>query len=146
MAALLLLSTLAAAEPKPADRLRVTSDLMSVYPDKNYSEFIGHVEAIYQGRLLRCRRLKAFFSKEAKSLDRIEAEEDVVLIDKEIEARCARAVYYKDRDLVVLKGDPHLKSGDNIFRGQVINVNLTSRRLTIEGGVEADIAPEKKAD
>jgi len=43
MAALLLLSTLAAAEPKPADRLRVTSDLMSVYPDKNYSEFIGHV-------------------------------------------------------------------------------------------------------
>lgn len=136
-----LSSRVTAAEPKPADRLKVTSDLLSVYPDKNYTEFTGHVSAIYQGRLLRCKRLKAFFSKEAKQLDRIEAEEDVVLIDKEMEAHCERMVYFKDKDLVVLRGDPRLKSGDNEFRGQVINVNLTSRRLSIEGGVEADIVP-----
>ncbi len=126
------------------DRLKVTSDLLSVYPDKNFTEFTGHVEALYQGRILRCSRLKAFFSREAKQLDRIEAEDDVVLIDKEIEGRCERAIFYKDRDLVILRGNPRLRSGENVFRGEVITVNLTSRRLTIEGGVEADIVPEEK--
>ena len=135
-----------AAEKKPADRLKVTSDLLAVFPDKNYTEFTGHVEALYAGRILKCARLKAFFSKEAKSLDRIEAEEDVVLIDKEIEANCDRAIYYKDKDLVILKGNPRLRSGENVFRGEVISVNLTTRRLTIEGGVEADIYPEKKEE
>lgn len=134
----------ATEEPvKLSGRLKVTSDLMAVYPDKNYTEFTGHVEAIYQGRLLRCRRLRAYFSKEARQLDRIEAEENVSLTDKEIEARCGQATYYKDRDVVVLRGDPTLRSGENVFRGQVITVNLTSRRLTIEGAVEADIVPEQ---
>lgn len=147
IAALSFSSPAVPAEPaKPSDRLKVTSDLMAVYPDKNYTEFTGHVEAIYQGRLLKCVRLKAYFSKEAKRLDRIEAEEDVVLIDKEIEARCERATFFKDRDLVILRGNPRLRSGENVFRGEVINVNLTTRRLTIEGGVEADIFPEKKSE
>ena len=141
-----LLFSLASAEPaKPPDRLRVTSDLMAVYPDKNYTEFTGHVEALYQGRVLRCAKLKAFFSREAKQLDRIEAEQEVVLIDKEIEARCDRAVYYKDKDMIILRGSPRLRSGENVFRGEVITVNLTTRRLTIEGGVEADIVPSESS-
>lgn len=135
-----------AAEPAKSERLKVTSDLMSVYPDKNYTEFTGHVEALYQGRILRCKRLKAFFSKESKTLDRIEAEEEVVLLEKDLEARCERLTFFRDRDLVVLRGSPRLKSGENEFRGQVISVNLTTRRLTIEGGVEADIMPEKKKE
>ncbi|MBI4179632.1 hypothetical protein HY522_09460 [bacterium] len=128
------------AEPIPV-RLRVTADLLAVYPDKNYTEFTGHVEALYQGRILRCARLKAFFSKDGKELQRIEAEEKVVLIDKEIEAECARAIFYRDRDVVILSGEPRLMSGESVFRGEIITVNLTTRRLTIEGGVEADIVP-----
>ena len=86
-----------AAKAAPSGRLslKVTSDLLSVFPDKNFTEFTGHVEALYQGRLLKCARLRAFFSKQTRQLERIEAEEDVVLVDKEIEANCDRAVYFK---------------------------------------------------
>lgn len=131
----------AEGQPPPGNRLKVTADLLAVYPDKNYTEFTGHVVALYQGRILKCARLKAFFSKDAKDLNRIEAEEGVVLNDKEIEANCDRAIFYKDRDVVILSGNPRLKSGESVFRGEVITVNLTSRRLTIEGGVEAEIVP-----
>jgi len=75
-----------------------------------------------------------------QKIDRIVARGQVRLVQEDRVATGQEAIYYKDRDEVVLLGNPQLWRAENTLKGERIVVNLKTNRMTVES------SPQKRVE
>jgi lipopolysaccharide export system protein LptA len=84
----------------------------------------------------------------SEKIDRIEAKGKVRLVQEDKVASGQEAIFYKNRDEVVLTGNPQLWRGDNNLKGEKIIFNLKQNRVLVESSaaqrVEAHLYPQTK--
>jgi lipopolysaccharide export system protein LptA len=57
------------------------------------------------------------------------------------EARCQEAIYYRVEGRLVCRGNAELREGDDLVRGQVIEFDVETDRVTVSGGASVRLAP-----
>jgi len=68
-----------------------------------------------------------------EKIDRIEAQGNVRFVQEDKVATGDKAVFYQERDEVVLLGRPQVWRGENTIRGERIVFHLKDKRVTVEG-------------
>jgi lipopolysaccharide export system protein LptA len=86
-----------------------------------------------------------------EEIDRIEARGNVRYVQGDRVATGEKAIYYRDKDEIVLLGQPQVWRGGNHLKGSKITINLTSKKVVVDSSpqqrVEAHLyqtAPEGK--
>lgn len=90
---------------------------------------------------IRSSRLEAIYPAGADQPTEMVATGDVRFRQRGAEARCDRAVYHRDRELLVCSGAAELRDGDNRVRGSVIEVELATEVVRVTGGASVLIQP-----
>jgi lipopolysaccharide export system protein LptA len=82
----------------------------------------------------------------AEKIDRIVAKGNVRMVQEDRVATGEEAVYYQDRDEVVLTGNPQLWRAENTLKGERITFNLATKKALVESSpqrrVEALLYPQ----
>ncbi len=68
----------------------------------------------------------------AEKIDRIVAKGNVRMVQEDRVATGDEAIYYKDRDEVVLTGNPQLWRAENTLKGERIIFNLATKKVLVE--------------
>lgn len=163
-----------AAPPKaPADEfpLHISAARLEADQQERVVVFTGQVKADYGDSTLYADQLRVYFkpktapapgapaapaAKEAGSqsplgdlggnqIDRIVAQGQVKFVQEDRVATGQEAIYYKDRDEVVLRGNPQLWQAENTLKGERIIFNLKTNKVLVESSpqkrVEAHLYP-----
>ena len=118
--------------------------------------FSGQVKAIYGDSTLYADQLRVYFKTKpeatkgaakppqeksdqsplgdlgAEKIDRIVAKGNVRMVQEDRVATGDEAIYYKDRDEVVLLGNPQVWRAENTLKGERIIFNLTTNKVLVE--------------
>ncbi|MGZ8460850.1 MAG: lipopolysaccharide transport periplasmic protein LptA [Candidatus Deferrimicrobiaceae bacterium] len=112
----------------------VTADRVSADSARNTVTFEGSVVARQADVTLHADRIRADYSREAGSIDRIEAEGNVLFVQEGREARSARATFYNLEQRIVLSGGATLRQGQNTVQGDTLTIFLRENRSVVTGG------------
>jgi lipopolysaccharide export system protein LptA len=96
--------------------------------------FEGNVVAVQADVTLHANRVHAEYSREAKAIERIEAEGDVRVVQGDREARAPRATFFNLEQRVVLSGGADLRQGENTLKGETLTLYLRENRSVVTGG------------
>jgi lipopolysaccharide export system protein LptA len=133
--------------------IEITADSMEVDQDQQTAIFEGTVEAV-QGELhLRADRVTVHYRDKAegggKEIARIEAVGNVFVSSPEETAQGASGVYDVPGRTIALEGDVVLTRGENVIRGERLELDLRAGVSRIEGGaggrVKGLFLPESEA-
>jgi len=168
----LALAAQTAAQPAPGRQedqvLRITAARLDADQKDRVITFSGQVKAQYGDAVLHADQLQIFYQaghKQTSStagqetaetsplaalggerIDRLVARGKVRFVQEDKVASGEEAVYYKDRDEVVLRGNPQLWRGDNYLKGETITFNLKHNRVQVDSSpkqrVEAFLVPQ----
>ncbi|MFP4446003.1 MAG: LptA/OstA family protein [Desulfosudaceae bacterium] len=143
-------------------RVRITADRLETQdgPDSNRAEFSGHVQAVGEGFDITSDHLVVFYAREAaqtadaplnKSFDRIIATGNVTIKAGERIAKTEKAVYDKNRKIIILTGKNATVTGeDGFISGETIIMHTDSESVTVESSagqrVEAVIKAQPDND
>lgn len=117
--------------------------------------FTGHVRAQYGDSTLYADQLRVYFQQPqggkgaapaakdkselsplgdlgGEKIDRIVARGQVRFVQEDRVATGEEAIYYKDREEVVLRGNPQLWRAENTLKGERIIFNIKTNRVTVE--------------
>lgn len=155
---LLVLTILVAAVPHaeqqsntPAPPLHIVSDRMVLDEQGGIIIFEGHVTAKRADVTLTCRKLTIYGKKGSKfsptdsgnnlkeQIDRIEAEDDVRIVQGDKVASSEKAIYYLDTQRIMLTGNPIVVQGKDSLAGQIITLDLKTGKSIVEGGREKPV-------
>jgi lipopolysaccharide export system protein LptA len=172
LAAAVVPATSMAQEKKPTQDefpLHITADRLEADQKERVIIFIGHVKATYQDSILYCDRLRVFYEQPppgskppAKSpeekegsplgdmggekISRIVATGQVRVVQEDKVATGQEATYYRDRDEIVLVGNPQLWRAENTLKGERIIFNMKDNKVLVESSpkkrVEAHLYPQ----
>lgn len=138
---------------KPEVPLYISASRLEADQDQRRVLFKGQVKAVYGDATLYADELLVFYRPKGEgrppaagktqplspladlggeTIDRIEARGKVRLVQGDRVATGARAVYYRDKDEIVLLGQPQVWRGENHLRGSKITFNLTSQKVVVE--------------
>ena len=125
----------------------VTADRISADNARNTVTFEGNVVARQADVTLYADRIQAGYSREAGSIDRIEAEGNVRFVQEDREARSPRATFYNLEQRIVLSGGASLRQGQNTVKGEMLTIFVRENRSVVTGGkdggrVQAVINPK----
>jgi lipopolysaccharide export system protein LptA len=125
----------------------VTADRISADSARNTVTFEGNVVARQADVTLYADRIQAAYSREAGSIDRIEADGNVRFVQADREARSPRATFHNLEQRVVLSGGASLRQGQNIVQGETLTIFMKENRSVVTGGkdggrVQAVINPK----
>jgi lipopolysaccharide export system protein LptA len=125
----------------------LTADRVSADSASNTVTFEGNVVARQADVTLHADRIQADYSREARSIDRIEAEGNVRFVQEGREATSARATFHYLEQRIVLSGRATLRQGQNTVQGETLTIFLRENRSVVTGGkeggrVEAVINPK----
>jgi lipopolysaccharide export system protein LptA len=125
----------------------VTADRVSADSARNTVTFEGNVVARQADVTLYADRIQAGYSREARTIDRIEAEGNVRFVQEDREARSPRATFHNLEQRVVLSGGATLRQGQNTVQGEILTIFLRENRSVVTGGkdggrVQAVINPK----
>jgi lipopolysaccharide export system protein LptA len=125
----------------------VAADRLSADSARNIVTFEGNVVARQADVTLYADRIQAGYSRESGSIDRIEAEGNVRLLQEGREARSERATFHNLEQRIVLSGGATLRQGQNTVKGETLTIFLRENRSVVTGGkeggrVEAVINPK----
>jgi lipopolysaccharide export system protein LptA len=136
--------------------LRITAARLEADQKDGIIMFSGQVKAIYGDSTLYADQLRVYFKTKpappkglapaapepadksplgdlgAEKIDRIVAKGNVRMVQEDRVATGDEAVYYKDRDEVVLLGNPQLWRAENTLKGERIIFNLTTNKVLVE--------------
>ena len=135
--------------------LHITAAQLEADQDKQLIIFKGQVKAVYGDATLFTDQLLVFFEKPegkvpsassaqkspeasplgelgGEKLERIEAMGNVRFVQEDRVATGQKAIYYRDKDEVVLLGRPQVWRGENNLKGNKIIFNLTTQRVVVE--------------
>jgi len=151
-----------AAPKKPAGEvpLRITAARLEADQKEGTIIFSGQVKAIYGDATLYADQLRVYFKTKpappkgaapasqeqadksplgdlgAEKIDRIVAKGNVRMVQEDRVATGDEAVYYKDRDEVVLTGNPQLWRAENTLKGERIIFNLATNKVLVESSAQ----------
>ena len=136
--------------------LRITAALLSADQKEGIIIFSGQVKAIYGDSTLYADQLRIYFKAKpapvkgaapapqeqadksplgdlgAEKIDRIVAKGNVRMVQEDRVATGNEAIYYKDRDEVVLTGNPQVWRAENTLKGERIIFNLKTNKALVE--------------
>ena len=174
VAALILAGVPAGAGPKAQNPpqnsdlpIEITADSLEVLQNQKIATFTGNVDAVQGDMVLSADRLRVYYGGDDQngapgpagtgSIRRIEADGNVLMSSPRETAQGDAGVYDVASSQVTLDGAVVLTRGDNVIRGQRLQVDLASGRSRVfaavpstEGGtppqrVRALLTPEKSA-
>uniref|UniRef100_A0A7C3V9N0 Organic solvent tolerance-like N-terminal domain-containing protein n=1 Tax=Desulfobacca acetoxidans TaxID=60893 RepID=A0A7C3V9N0_9BACT len=161
-------ATATAGVPKQEFPLHISAAQLEADQNQRLLVFKGQVKADYGDAILYTDQLLVFFKPAAKGrpparpaapsqagsplgdlggdeIDRIEALGNVRFVQGDRVATGTNAVYYKDKDEIVLTGQPQVWRGENHLKGSKITFNLASQKVEVESSpeqrVEAHLYP-----
>jgi lipopolysaccharide export system protein LptA len=144
--------------------IEITADSLEVLQDQKIATFAGNVDAVQGDMVLSADRLRVYYGDDGNaapgpagtgSIRRIEADGNVLMSSPGETAQGDAGVYDVTSSRVTLDGEVVLTRGDNVIRGQRLEVDLASGRSQVfaavpstEGGtppqrVRALFTPEK---
>jgi lipopolysaccharide export system protein LptA len=174
MLALLAGGKLAKAQEAPGKQkgeipLHISAARLEADQDKNLIVFKGNVKAVYGDATLYADELRVIYQPRkgpspaagkpqetsplgglgGEGIDRIVAQGKVRFVQGDRVATGAKAIYYRNKDEIVLLGRPQVWRGENHLRGSKITFNLASQKVVVEGSsnqrVEAHLYQAPKA-
>jgi lipopolysaccharide transport protein LptA len=113
---------------KPVD---IKSDTLQVWHRERYGLFTGHVVADRGDVTLHCETLRADYD-DAGEVEKLTCRGNVRVLMGRKEARGDLAVFDNAREKVTITGDPSLRDGDDVMRGEIIIFNLDDDTVNIE--------------
>jgi lipopolysaccharide export system protein LptA len=146
--------------------IEITADSLEVLQKQKIATFVGKVDAVQGDMVLSADRLRVYYGDDGNaapgpsgmgSIRRIEAEGNVFLSSPRETAQGDAGVYDVASSQLSMEGGVVLTQGDNVIRGQRLEVDLASGRSRVlaavpssEGGaapqrVRALFTPEKSA-
>jgi lipopolysaccharide export system protein LptA len=163
----------APAAPKQEFPLHISAAQMEANQDQHVIIFSGQVKADYGDSTLYTDKLLVFYKpKEEKpkvkgkspsppaantpptspleglggdQIDRIEAWGNVRYVQGDRVATGEKAIYYRDKDEIVLLGHPQVWRGEDYMKGSKIIMNLATKKVEVESSstqrVEAHLYP-----
>jgi lipopolysaccharide export system protein LptA len=148
------------SEGKP---IRIDSDRLEAYKDKNLVEFSGNVVAIQEDKVIKSDHLVLYFKNEGVTdkigsknmtqsgeVDRIEAQGNVRITERERIVTGDKAIFYNGEQKIIVTGNPVMQEGENVLRGDKIIVLLNENRGVVESNagkrVSATIYPREGKD
>ena len=148
--------------------IEITADSLEVLQDQKIATFAGNVDAVQGDMVLSADRLRVHYGGDdanaapgpagTGSIRRIEADGNVLMSSPRETAQGDAGVYDVTSSQVTLDGAVVLTRGDNVIRGQRLEVDLASGRSRVfaavpstEGGtapqrVRALFTPDKSAE
>ena len=162
------------AKPEGEFPLHITSSKLEADQTAGVVTFTGQVKATYGESILYSDELRVFFQKKPEAakgkapapeasgakdgasqspfgelggdkIDRIVATGQVKFVQEDRVATGQEATYFKDRDEVVLVGNPQLWQAENNLKGERIIFNLKDNKMRVESSpqkrVEAHLYP-----
>ena len=142
--------------PEKEVPLLITAARLEADQAKGIVIFSGQVKAIYGDATLYSDQLLVYFKTKpaapkgaapapqekteqsplgdvgAEKIDRIVAKGNVRMVQEDRVATGNEAIYYKDRDEVVLTGNPQLWRAENTLKGERIIFNLATNKVLVE--------------
>lgn len=132
--------------------IEITSDRLDAYNEKRMVVFSGNVVATQQDKTIYADTLNIIYKKEpgpqsyspakpqAKKksetaggeLDRIEAVGNVRIVQQNRLVTGEKAVYFQNEQKIIVTGDPVLKEGENIIKGDRVVVLLDENKGIVE--------------
>ncbi len=141
--------------------LRITAARLEADQKDRVITFSGQVKAEYGDAVLYADRLQIYYQTSGEQqpagekgraeasplaglggekIDRLVARGKVRFVQQDKVASGEEAVYYKDQDEVVLRGNPQLWRGESHLQGEKITFNLKHNR------VQVDSSPKKRVE
>lgn len=142
--------------PEKEVPLRITAARLEADQTKGIVIFTGQVKAVYGDATLYSDQLRVYFKTNppapkgtptpppekaeqsplgemgAEKIDHIVAKGNVRMVQEDRVATGDEAIYYKDRDEVVLTGNPQLWRAENTLKGERIIFNLETKKVLVE--------------
>ena len=140
--------------------LRITAARLEADQKEGIIMFSGQVKAIYGDSTLYSDQLRIYLKTKpapakgaapapqeqadksplgdlgAEKIDRIAAKGNVRMVQEDRVATGEEAIYYKDRDEVVLTGNPQLWRAENTLKGERIIFNLATKKVLVESSTQ----------
>ena len=157
--------------PKPEYPLHISAAQMEADQDQRLVVFKGQVKADYGDYTLYTDKLLIFYKPKEKGqaapaaagkgqeapttsplggvsgdkIDRIEAWGNVRCVQDDRVATGEKAIFYKDKNLIVLLGNPQIWRGEDHLKGSKITLNVETKKVEVESSpeqrVEAHLYP-----
>lgn len=136
--------------------LRITATRLEADQKHETIIFSGQVKALYGDYILYCNKLVVYLKNQPKSsqsaaspaagaaapaplgalgaskIDHIVAQGQVRFVQGDRVATGKEAIYYQDKDEVVLRGNPQLWQAENTLKGSRIVFNLKTNKVVVE--------------
>jgi lipopolysaccharide export system protein LptA len=154
-----------AKAPEAEFPLHITAARLEADQKEGVIVFTGKVKAEYGDSTLYADQLRVYFKPQPKTgksaapaaateqqnssplaelggqkLDRIVAQGQVRFVQEDRVATGQEAIYYKDREEVVLRGNPQLWRAENTLKGERIIFNIKTNRVVVES------SPQKRVE
>ena len=142
--------------PEKEVPLQITAARLEADQTQGNVIFTGSVKAVYGDATLYSDQLRVYFKPKpeapkgaakppqqpadqsplgdmgAEKIDRIVAKGNVRMVQEDRVATGDEAIYYQDRDEVVLLGNPQLWRAENTLKGERIIFNLATKKVLVE--------------
>ena len=119
--------------------ITITSKHLEGDNKKNTARFSGNVVAKRGDITISCESISIIYDKEAKTAEKIIAEENVKIIQGARMATGSRAVFIHSEDKIIMTGSPKVQEGQNIIEGARIILYLAEDRVVVESDTEEQI-------
>jgi lipopolysaccharide export system protein LptA len=128
---------------KETKKIRITADRLVGSYDRNYAEFTGSVEAVYENFIIKSDSLKIYYKRDPgkkektkaskESIDKIIANGNVKIWADGKVATTQQAVYTTETMVLVLTGDNStVTSNKNYVSGSKITINRSNNTVKVE--------------
>jgi len=161
----LVAASAVAAQPSPAAQtpfqglqvnrdkpIHINAATLEVRDKEKKATFLGNVNVVQGDTTLKCKILDVFYDQDANAprpqatqgpgggqqIRRLEAKGSVVVIQKEQTATGDAAIFDVASNSVTLIGNVVVTQGQNVIRGDRINVDLTTGVTRVESGVPGE--------
>lgn len=142
--------------------IEIVSDRMDAFNEKKLVIFAGHAIATQGDKQIKADRLLIYYKKDggkkdkvggkavegAGDLEKIEAKGNVIVTQKQRIATGDEAVYLHDSGQIIMTGNPVLRDGKNVIKGDKVIVFVNEDRGVVESNpqkrVKAVIYPQEK--
>ncbi len=105
--------------------------------------FTREVKVTQADLILTADRLEALYPEKSSQPDQLIARGRVVMVRGAREARCQEAIYYRIEGRLVCRGEAELREGGDLVRGQVIEFDVETDRVTVSGGASVLLTPQE---
>lgn len=142
--------------------IEIVSDRMDAYNQEKLVVFSGNVVATQKDKVIKADRILVYYKKDGKGsakpasasapeetgdLDRIEAKGNVRITQGDKIVTGEDGIFYNDEQKIIMTGNPVMREGNNVIKGDRIVVLLDEDRGVVESAkdkrVTATIYPDE---